>query len=210
MSSFHFIKGAFIMSEDDYRETKDRELAEFLKNANKLADNDDLFISAGRKKIRGVEYFMRMQKTKYDFSTLSKNALQIIFFCEQYVDFFNIVTYSKKDIIKELNIKQQNFRNAYIELVKKKILLNTNFSRKYLVMHPQFGFKGSVKEWKKLLYIIEILEYESNNDITLKYIKNFFDEKYLDILRRKNENKRFDDIKKSKIITKAKTKDVRY
>jgi hypothetical protein len=181
-------------SEQEWRDEKDRQTAEFLRNANRLADKNDLFITAGRKKIHKLQYFMRMQNKKYDFSALSKNAMQILLYCEQEVAFFNIVPISKKEIAKKLNIKKQNFNTAYRELVNKKLLLNTNFSRKYLIIHPDFGFKGNVTEHEELKGVLLNKLWDGKNNLNI--IKKYFDEKYVDILRQKNNTRSFVIIKK--------------
>jgi hypothetical protein len=182
------------MSDDEVFVEKNKQLAEFLENANKLADNDELYITAGRKKFKGIEYFMRMQKNKYDFSTLSKNAMQILLYCEQEVAFFNIVPRSKKEIAEFLYIKKQNFNTAYKELVNKQLLLNTDFSRKYLIIHPNYGWKGGVTEREKL-YDLLVNKFCYRKKY-LNIIKKYFDEKYFDILRQKNNTRSFSVIKK--------------
>jgi hypothetical protein len=173
-------------SEQNYKNEKDKELAEFLKNVNKLANKNELYIIAGRKKIRDTEYFMRFQKYKYDFSKLSKNAMQILLYCEQEVDFFNIVAKSKTEIAEKLNIKKQNFTKAYSELVDKKYLLNVK-SRKYIVMHYDYGWKGSVTERNEVKNREERLRFEYSFEVAEKITKCFFDEKYKKILEKQNE-----------------------
>jgi hypothetical protein len=104
------------------------------------------------------------------------------------------VPISKKEIAKKLNIKKQNFNTAYRELVNKKLLLNTNFSRKYLIIHPDFGFKGNVTEHEELKGVLLNKLWDGKNNLNI--IKKYFDEKYVDILRQKNNTRSFVIIKK--------------
>jgi hypothetical protein len=140
----------------------------FLKNVNKKFEDENARVIVARKKI-GFEYLMIFSKNLSSIN-LSKNAMRILLFCQQNAYFCNIVMYSKSKIAEKLNVRLDVVCNCCKELVKNRFLLHIK-SRKYLVIHPVYGWKGGVGELGRVKNLIEKNEQDK--------ISNFFEKAYV-------------------------------
>jgi hypothetical protein len=136
-----------------------------------------------------------MTNLEFDMEELakaSKPAFLLLHTCLKESQFNNIIPKSKKEIAELAKIKKNKMTTYYNELVKCGFLVNTDFSRKYMIINPDYGFRGSVEQMEKCYEIL------STNDRDL--IKDFYDNVYkqyiaLKELEKKNvrkfDNKKF-------------------
>jgi hypothetical protein len=167
-------------------------LTKVLDYATNSIANGEAKIWISKSKNRRNFFMTNLDFDMEELAKASKTALVLLQICLKESYFHNIIPRSKKEIAELAEIKLKNFYIYFNELVKCGFLVNTDFSRKYMIINPDYGFKGNVEQMNKCYEIL------STNDRDL--IKDFYDDVYkqyiiLKELEKKNvrkfDNKKF-------------------
>jgi hypothetical protein len=167
-------------------------LAKILDYANNSIVNGEAKIWISHNKNRRNFFMTNLDFDMKELAKVSKPAFLLLHVCLKESYFHNIIPKSKKEIAELAKITKYKMSIYYKELVKCGFLLNTDFSRKYMIINPDYGFKGNVAQMEKCYEIL------STNDRDL--IKDFYDNVYkqyiaLKELEKKNvrkfDNKKF-------------------
>jgi hypothetical protein len=167
-------------------------LTKVLDYATNSIANGEAKIWISKSKNRRNFFMTNLDFDMKELAKVSKPAFLLLHVCLKESYFHNIIPKSKKEIAELAKITKYKMSIYYKELVKCGFLLNTDFSRKYMIINPDYGFKGNVAQMEKCYEIL------STNDRDL--IKDFYDNVYkqyiaLKELEKKNvrkfDNKKF-------------------
>lgn len=167
-------------------------LTKVLDYATNSIANGEAKIWISKSKNRRNFFMINLDFDIKELAKVSKPAFILLQICLKESHFHNIIPKSKKEVAELAKITKYKMSIYYNELVKCGFLVNTDFSRKYMIINPDYGFKGNVVQMEKCYEIL------STNDRDL--IKDFYDDVYkqyiiLKELEKKNvrkfDNKKF-------------------
>jgi hypothetical protein len=166
-------------------------LTKVLDYATNSIANGEAKIWISKSKNRRNFFMTNLDFDMEELAKASKPAFLLLHTCLKESQFNNIIPKSKKEIAELAKIDFSHAKKYFKQLIKCGFLVNTDFSRKYMIINPDYGFKGNVAQMDKCYEIL------STNDRDL--IKDFYDEVYkqyisLKALEKKNV-RRFDNKK---------------